>query len=88
MLGSREQRPAYTGLLGAGCLIAVSLATPSMSFANPAVTLARTLTDSFTSIRLEDSLMIVAIQLFGAVAAWSLVRWLSPWDKGDKGESN
>jgi glycerol uptake facilitator-like aquaporin len=49
-----------------------------MSFANPAVTLARTLTDSFTSIRVEDGWPICAAQLTGAVLALFLVRWLFP----------
>lgn len=60
-----------TALAAAG-LLAVALATPSLSFANPAVTFARTLTDSFSSIRLQDGAIIAAFQLLGAIAAYAL----------------
>jgi glycerol uptake facilitator-like aquaporin len=56
-------------LFGGLALLAAALATPSLSLANPAITLARGLTDSFTSIRLEDAGLIVACQLAGALAA-------------------
>jgi glycerol uptake facilitator-like aquaporin len=75
MAGRPGERPA---LIGALCLLAIPLATPSMSFANPALTLARALTDSFTSIRLEDAAIIAAIQLAAAFAAFLLDRALRP----------
>jgi glycerol uptake facilitator-like aquaporin len=52
--------------------------TASTSFANPAVTLARCLTDSFAGIRLPDVPLFVAAQLCGAMAATFLFRWLVP----------
>jgi len=52
--------------------------TSSTSFANPAVTLARTLTNTFTGIRLVDVLPFVAAQVVGATAATVLFRWLVP----------
>ncbi len=67
-------------LTGALCLLAISLATPSTSFADPAMTLARALTDSFTSIRLEDALAICGIQLVAAALAYALRRFLFPAD--------
>ena len=52
--------------------------TSSTSFANPAVTVARTLTDTFTGIRLVDVLPFLAAQVVGAAAATALWRWLVP----------
>ena len=52
--------------------------TASTSFANPAVTIARTLTDTFAGIRLADAPGFIAAQLAGAVAATLVFRWLVP----------
>jgi glycerol uptake facilitator-like aquaporin len=50
--------------------------TSSTSFANPAVTFARTLTDSFAGIRPVDAPAFIAAQLAGALAAWLAAGWL------------
>ena len=50
--------------------------TASTSFANPAVTLARATTDTFSGIRPSDAPAFVAAQLIGAAAATGLFRWL------------
>ena len=52
--------------------------TASTSFANPAVTLARTVTRTFAGIRAEDAPGFVFGQLVGAAAATMLLRWLVP----------
>lgn len=52
--------------------------TASTSFANPAVTIARSLTDTFSGIRPADVPGFLAGQLSGAVAATLLFRWLVP----------
>jgi glycerol uptake facilitator-like aquaporin len=52
--------------------------TSSTSFANPAVTLARSLSDTFTGIRPADVPAYVVAQLVGAGLAILLVRWLIP----------
>ena len=52
--------------------------TSSTSFANPAVTLARSFTDTFSGIRPSDAPGFVAAQLAGAAAATALFRWLAP----------
>jgi glycerol uptake facilitator-like aquaporin len=52
--------------------------TASTSFANPAVTLARSLCDTFAGIRSADVPGFVAAQLSGAAAATILFRWLVP----------
>ncbi len=50
--------------------------TASTSFANPAVTLARSLSNTFAGIRLADVPLFVLAQLVGAVSALWLCRWL------------
>jgi glycerol uptake facilitator-like aquaporin len=50
--------------------------TSSTSFANPAVTIARSLTDTFAGIRPLDVPLFVLAQLAGALAATFLFRWL------------
>jgi len=52
--------------------------TASTSFANPAVTLARSATDTFAGIRPADAPGFIAAQLAGAAAATVLFRWLTP----------
>jgi len=52
--------------------------TASTSFANPAVTLARAATDTFSGIRPEDVAGFTFAQLAGAAAATVLFRWLVP----------
>lgn len=50
--------------------------TSSTSFANPAVTLARTLTDTFSGIRAIDAPPFIIAQFAGAIVAVFLFRWL------------
>jgi glycerol uptake facilitator-like aquaporin len=52
--------------------------TASTSFANPAVTLARSASDTFAGIRLADVPGFIAAELAGAAAATILFRWLVP----------
>ncbi|MBW3557246.1 MAG: aquaporin family protein [Actinobacteria bacterium] len=52
--------------------------TASTSFANPAVTLARTLTDTFTGIEPSSAPAFVAFQLLGAGVAVAAIRLLYP----------
>ena len=52
--------------------------TSSTSFANPAVTLARSASDTFAGIRPQDTLGFIVAQLAGATAATILFRWLVP----------
>ena len=51
--------------------------TASTSFANPAVTLARSASDTFAGIRPGDVPGFIAAQLAGAAAATILFRWLT-----------
>lgn len=52
--------------------------TASTSFANPAVTIARSLSDTFAGIRPRDVPLFVVAQIAGALAATMLFRWLVP----------
>jgi glycerol uptake facilitator-like aquaporin len=52
--------------------------TASTSFANPAVTIARCLSDTFAGIRPVDAPGFVLAQLAAAIAATVLFRWLMP----------
>ena len=50
--------------------------TASTSFANPAVTIARALSDTYAGIAPAGVLAFIVAQLFGALAAVALARWL------------
>lgn len=76
LLSSSSMSSGKASLTGGFALLAIALATPSTSFANPALTLARSLTDSFTAIRLSDALIIAGLQMLAAFGAWVLHRWL------------
>jgi glycerol uptake facilitator-like aquaporin len=52
--------------------------TASTSFANPAITIARSLTDTFAGIRPIDAPAFIAAQLIGAIAALGVGRLLFP----------
>jgi glycerol uptake facilitator-like aquaporin len=52
--------------------------TASTSFANPAVTVARSASDTFAGIRPADAPGFIVAQLVGAAAATILFRWLVP----------
>jgi glycerol uptake facilitator-like aquaporin len=52
--------------------------TASTSFANPAVTLARSVTNTFSGIRPSDAPGFILAQLVGALVATLLFRWLVP----------
>lgn len=57
--------------------------TSSTSFANPAVTVARTLSDTFAGIAPGSAPMFVVMQLVGALAAYGVIRFLYPTAEGN-----
>jgi glycerol uptake facilitator-like aquaporin len=64
---------------GVGCYITAAYwFTASTSFANPAVTIARALSDTFAGIRPADVLLFILAQFAGGIAATFLFRWLTP----------
>ena len=52
--------------------------TASTSFANPAVTIARSLSDTFAGIAPGGVLPFVVAQIIGALTAVAMARWLWP----------
>lgn len=71
-----RRRPTAAPFGVAAYITAAYWFTASTSFANPAVTLARTLTDTFAGVRPADAPAFVAAQVAGAAAATGLFRWL------------
>lgn len=61
--------------------------TSSTSFANPAVTIARSLSDTFAGIRPSDVASFIAAQLAGAAAATAFFAWITPNRSGGRRES-
>lgn len=57
--------------------------TSSTSFANPAVTVARTLSDTFAGIEPASAPMFIAMQVLGALVAFGLIRFLYPQEQSD-----
>lgn len=60
--------------------------TASTSFANPAVTIARSLSDTFAGIRPADVAPFVLAQLIGALASTWLFHWLVPNSSSSAGD--
>jgi glycerol uptake facilitator-like aquaporin len=79
--GCVRSRSFATPYAVAAYIVAAYWFTPSTSFANPAVTIARSLTDTFAGIRPQDAPAFIAAQLAGAFAATALFAWLSPLSK-------
>src|SRR3989442_7179985 len=61
-----------------GYITAAYWFTASTSFANPAVTVARSVSDTFAGIRPVDAPGFIVAQLLGAAAATALFAWLVP----------
>jgi glycerol uptake facilitator-like aquaporin len=76
--GCSRQRSSAVPFAVAAYITAAYWFTSSTSFANPAVTIARSLSDTFAGIRPVDVPQFVMAQLVGAVAATLMFRWLVP----------
>jgi glycerol uptake facilitator-like aquaporin len=81
ILGCTRARSAATPYAVALYIVGAYWFTPSTSFANPAVTIARSLTDTFAGIRPQDAPAFIAAQFAGAITATVLFAWLSPIPK-------
>ncbi len=75
---SRRRSATVVPFAVAAYITAAYWFTASTSFANPAVTIARALTDTFAGIRRADVPPFVFAQTIGAVAATVLFQWLVP----------
>lgn len=83
-----EHRPEAVPATVAAYISAAYWFTASTSFANPAVTLARSVTDTFAGIRLQDVGGFIGAQLMAVLAAIVVLRWLIPRSPTmDQGES-
>ena len=76
--GCTRQRSDMVAFAVAAYITAAYWFTSSTSFANPAVTIARSLSDTFAGIRPVDVPSFVTAQFAGAIAATFLFRWLAP----------
>jgi glycerol uptake facilitator-like aquaporin len=75
---SRRYRSETVPFAVAAYITAAYWFTSSTSFANPAVTIARSLSDTFAGIRPVDAPAFIVFQFIGAITATFLFRWLVP----------
>ena len=76
ILGAVRFRPDFTPMAVGLYITAAYWFTASTSFANPAVTVARALSDTFAGIAPGSGPGFIAAQLIGAVIGWALFGWL------------
>ncbi len=78
ILGTLSRRPEAVAYMVGLYITAAYWFTASTSFANPAVTIARSLTDTFSGIYPAHAPGFVLAQLVGAVVATVVFGWLTP----------
>ena len=76
ILGALRFRPSATPAAVSLYIVAAYWFTASTSFANPAVTVARALSNTFAGIAPSSAPVFVAAQIAGAVAATVVIGWL------------
>ena len=76
--GCSRSRPSIVPFAVGGYITAAYWFTASTSFANPAVTIARSLSDTFAGIRPADVPLFIVAQFAGGIAATILFRGLVP----------
>ena len=76
IIGTSRRNSASTPYAVAAWIMSAYWFTASTSFANPAVTLARAMSDTFAGIRPQDVCGFVLAQIVGAVCALVLFEWL------------
>lgn len=76
--GCSRSRPESVPFAVAAYITSAYWFTASTSFANPAVTLARSATNTFAGIQPIDAPGFIVAQLAGAAVATALLRWLIP----------
>ncbi len=75
---ARAGRASVVPFAVGGYIAAAYWFTSSTSFANPAITIGRMLTNSFAGIRPSSVPLFVVMQFVGALLAVALVRWWHP----------
>jgi glycerol uptake facilitator-like aquaporin len=78
ILGTVKHRPQWVPASVALYITAAYWFTSSTSFANPAITVARSLSDTFAGISPSDVPMFILAQLTGAMMAALTAKWLFP----------
>lgn len=76
IFGCIKVRPQVVAAAVGIYIFAACWFTASTSFANPAVTLARSFTDTFCGIRPQDAPMFVLMEVVGALVATPFAAWL------------
>jgi glycerol uptake facilitator-like aquaporin len=76
--GCSRLRSAAVPFAVASYITAAYWFTASTSFANPAVTIARSLSDTFAGIRPADAPLFIGAQIAGALCATAVFRWFVP----------
>ncbi|WP_394762845.1 MIP/aquaporin family protein [Phenylobacterium sp.] len=76
ILGTSRARPEFTPVAVGLYITAAYWFTSSTSFANPAVTLARSLSNTFAGIAPSSAPLFIACQIGGALAAVAVFGWL------------
>ncbi len=76
IFGTQRTRPEFTAVAVGLYITAAYWFTASTSFANPAVTLARSLSNTFAGIAPASAPLFIVAQLVGAVAAVAVFGWL------------
>jgi glycerol uptake facilitator-like aquaporin len=76
ILGCSARTPSAVAYAVGLYITAAYWFTASTSFANPAVTIARALSDTYAGIAPAGVLAFIASQIIGALAAAALARWL------------
>jgi glycerol uptake facilitator-like aquaporin len=79
----RTQRASAVPWAVGGIVLVIVLATSSTGFANPALTAARMLTDTYTGIDPSSVMPFITAQIVGALLALLLAAWLFPLDKSE-----
>jgi glycerol uptake facilitator-like aquaporin len=85
IIACSRSRPAVTPFAVAAYITAAYWFTASTSFANPAVTLARSASNTFAGIRPADTPGFILAQLSGAMVATLLFCWLYPAPQPEAG---
>lgn len=76
LLGSKQKTGSIAALV-AFYITAAYWFTSSTSFANPAVTIARTLTNTFSGIQYGDTIPFIMAQIIGGLLAFLVFKYLS-----------
>jgi glycerol uptake facilitator-like aquaporin len=95
--GTSKNKPETTPFAVGAYVAGAIWFTSSTCFANPAVTVARILTDTLTGIRMADVLAFVAVQVVSGICAMLFFNWLfasksisassRSWQKDDAAEN-